>query len=215
MELIDIFPIVMDKITGVISNKRLDVKINASVFIDKSLKDYPYKYILEVLETSETIKLNKVKDLMKIFRLEEEFLNKEIKDLLPYEKRLLEYLIEMSKPFKYLIIEEPFLYLDLFYKKKIIKLFRLLIKNKKGIIIVSNDSNLLLEITDNMVLINNNQVIIKETTINFFSNIKLLNKYKIDIPILSKFTYLAKKEKIRISYHKDIRDLIKDVYKHK
>ena len=36
------------------------------------------------------------------------------------------------------------------------------------------------------------------------------NTYDIDIPDLVRFTNLAKKKKVRLGYHKDIRDLIKD-----
>ena len=34
------------------------------------------------------------------------------------------------------------------------------------------------------------------------------------MPNLVKFTMLAKAKKVKLSYHRDIRDLIKDVYKH-
>ena len=42
---------------------------------------------------------------------------------------------------------------------------------------------------------------------------KPLNKFS--IPEIIEFTYLAKKKKsVKIDYHKDIRDIIKDIYKH-
>ena len=36
----------------------------------------------------------------------------------------------------------------------------------------------------------------------------------LDVPYLVDFTNKAKSKKVKLSYHKDILDLIKDVYKH-
>ena len=42
-----------------------------------------------------------------------------------------------------------------------------------------------------------------------------LKKNRINITKIVEFTYLAKKKKnIKIDYHKDVRDIIKDIYKH-
>ena len=47
-----------------------------------------------------------------------------------------------------------------------------------------------------------------------FQDINFLESYNLDVPDLVRFTKLAKDKKVRLSYHKDILDLIKDVYKH-
>ena len=41
-----------------------------------------------------------------------------------------------------------------------------------------------------------------------------LEKNNIEVPEIVQITYLAKKKDVRIDYHKDIRDIIKDIYKH-
>ena len=42
-----------------------------------------------------------------------------------------------------------------------------------------------------------------------------MKKNRVNIPEIVEFTYQAKKEKkAKIDYHRDIRDLIKDIYKH-
>ena len=54
-----------------------------------------------------------------------------------------------------------------------------------------------------------------KSVVDILTNIDFLNKNKIDIPDIVEITYLAyKKKKIKIDYHKDIRDIIKDIYKH-
>ena len=46
-------------------------------------------------------------------------------------------------------------------------------------------------------------------------NLKFLKRNKFDIPDIVMFTYKAKKDKkVKIDYHQDIRDIIKDIYKH-
>ena len=43
----------------------------------------------------------------------------------------------------------------------------------------------------------------------------MLRKSTFDIPDIVEFTHKAKKtKKVKIDYHKDIRDIIKDIYKH-
>ena len=39
-------------------------------------------------------------------------------------------------------------------------------------------------------------------------------QHDIELPYLISFTKLARDKKVKLSYHRDIRDLIKDVYKH-
>ena len=36
----------------------------------------------------------------------------------------------------------------------------------------------------------------------------------IPMPYITKVTYLAKNKKVKLTYHKDVRDIIKDIYKH-
>ena len=63
-----------------------------------------------------------------------------------------------------------------------------------------------------MIILKNNKVYLEGSTDKVYQNPDLSND--IDIPDLVRFTNLAKKKKVKLSYHKDIRDLIKDVYKH-
>ncbi len=110
-----------------------------------------------------------------------------------------------------IIIDEPFMDLDLFYKKKVLLLLNKLIKEKKTIIIGSNNSNIIYELCKKVLFINVKDYYYDD--INCFSDKKLLKKYGVDMPYLVEFVELAKKKKINLRYSKDIRDLIKDVYR--
>ena len=147
--------------------------------------------------------------------LDSSYLKRKISDLSSGEKKLLQFSCALICNPKVLILDEPFANLDSNNKKKIINLIRLLRdRYHKTIIISSNDTNMLYEVTDNIIILANDTAIVNGPSSEILSIPELLNKYEIDMPDIIKFTYLAKKKGIKLHYHNDIRDLIKDVYKH-
>jgi len=149
--------------------------------------------------------------LIKEFKISDTFLNKNTNELSHSEEKILKYLLMVISNKNIIIIDEPFMDLDLFYKKKIILLLNQLVKEKKTVILGSVNSNIIYELCKKVLFINANDYYYSD--IKCFSNQKLLNKYDIDIPYLVEFVELAKKKNIKLKYSKDIRDLIKDVYR--
>ena len=110
---------------------------------------------------------------------------------------------------------EIFVELDYSNQKKLIKLIKALKeKYHKTVIIASNNANILYEITDDIVILKKGRILAADNTIKVYQNTNLLKENEVDVPDLIKFTMLAKEKKVKLSYHRDIRDLIKDVYKH-
>ena len=64
------------------------------------------------------------------------------------------------------------------------------------------------------MILENGYLLIHDNTSKVFQDINFLESHNLDVPDLVRFTKLAKDKKVRLSYHKDILDLIKDVYKH-
>jgi len=157
----------------------------------------------------------KTNQALEMVGLKNDILNKDIDKLTVGEKKLLQIAISLIYNPDVIIFDEAFVSLDRTNRKKIIKLIKEL-KNKynKTIIISSNNINLLYEITDNIVILRKSHVLVSGKTTDIYQNISLLKENKIDIPDLVKFTMLAKDKKVKLSYHRDILDLIKDVYKH-
>lgn len=157
----------------------------------------------------------KISDALKIVGLNDNYQNKSILSLSAGELKLVQIALGLLCNPSVIIFDEPFAELDLINKKRLIRLIKLL-KNRynKMVIITSNNCNLLYELTDELIVINKTKVVAADETVNIFQDIDFLNHYKIEIPNLVKFTYLAKNKKVKLSYHKDILDLIKDVYKH-
>ena len=65
-------------------------------------------------------------------------------------------------------------------------------------------------------LLSNPELILLEgNTKEVYENVKFMREHNFEIPDIVMFTSIAKQEKnVKIDFHRDIRDLIKDIYKH-
>ena len=147
--------------------------------------------------------------------LDSSYLKRKISSLSSGEKKLLQFSLALLCNPKALILDEPFANLDYSNKKRITSLIKLLKERyHKTIIISSNDTNMLFEITDNVIILANDTAIVNGPSDELLASPELLHKYNIYVPDIIEFSYRANKKKAKLHYHKDIRDLIKDVYKH-
>lgn len=157
----------------------------------------------------------KMNQSLAIVGLDKKYLNKNINTLSNGEKKLLQVAVSLITNPDIIIFDEAFVELDYTNQKKLIKLIKQLKeKYKKTIIIASNNANLLYELTDDIVILQKGHILAADSTTKVYQSIELLEKNDIDIPDLIMFTSLAKQKKVKLTYHRDIRDLIKDVYKH-
>lgn len=155
---------------------------------------------------------NIINILLKEFELDNSFLDKRISDLSSGDKKILKYLLMLLDNKKIIVIDEPFLDLDYSHKKRIISILKKIINHSnKTIIIISNNSDLIYSLCDKVLFINNYDTLYGN--ISLFHNKEILDKYKIEEPLIVKFINYAKEKKVLINYSNDIRDLIKDVYK--
>ncbi len=154
----------------------------------------------------------RIKKALKIFDLDDNFLNKEISNLSKGEKRLLSYLRVFIYNPKIIIIDEPLKNLDYKYEKMVLNYLREL-KNKynKTIIIASNNVNVIYENTDKTLIVSDEPIF--KSTKDIFTDDDILKKYKLFVPNLVMFVKKAKKKDKSINYHTDIRELMKDVYR--
>ncbi len=158
----------------------------------------------------------KIIDSLRIVNLKKEYLKRNINTLSTSEKKLLQIAICLIKNPKIILLDEPFINLD---NKNQKKLFRLLTqlneKYKINIVIASNDSEILYRYTKHLIILKNNKVLKEGNSKEIYENVKPLIREKVEIPDIVLFIYKAKAtKKVKIDYHRDIRDLIKDIYKH-
>ena len=154
----------------------------------------------------------RIKKVLKVFDLDEDFLDKEISSLSKGEKRILSYLRVFIYNPKIILIDEPIKNLDYKYEKMVLNYLRE-IKNKynKTIIIASNNVNVIYENTDKTLIVSDEPVF--KSTKDIFTDDDILKKYKLYVPNLVMFVKKAKKKDKSINYYTDIRDLMKDVYR--
>lgn len=185
-------------------------------FFVKTVEDL----MIHIIETNRlTMKdaKKKIEDSLKIVGLQpSKYLSTELSYLSESEKSLLRYSLSLLSNPEIIIIEEPFHHLDMKNEKKISMLFqRLKEQFKKTIIIISKNPNTLYQYAEEMIMIKNDNILVSGPTKDIYLRVDYLKKNKFDIPDIVKFTYLAKKQKnVKIDYHKDVRDIIKDIYKH-
>ena len=157
--------------------------------------------------------LSIVNDIIKILGLSTDFLDKKIKELSVTEKIYLNLLRNVSKLEEIIVFKNIFLGLDMNNKKKFVKVVEYL-KDNYIVFISSDDINYLYRISEYSI-ISSKRTIKFDNCENIYTNVKDLIKLKLDIPVLSYITYKAKEEKnITLFYRKDVRDTIKDIYKH-
>lgn len=158
----------------------------------------------------------KIKDSLRIVGLQEEILERNMITLSNSEKKLLQLAISLLSNPEIIIIDEIFKFLDKQHEKQVIILLqRLKEQFKKTIIISSSDSNRLYQYTTEMLFIKNNEILLSGKTNELYLRVDYLKKNRFEIPDIVEFTYIAKKKKeVKIDYHKDVRDIIKDIYKH-
>ena len=199
-----------------LENKR--ISIIREDFESISFKSTIYEYMNYEIENKRIVlknDLKKINDSLKIVGLNKLSLDRNINTLSESEKKLLQLAIALLSNPEVLIFEEPFNKLDLKNEKKLVLLLRK-IKEKydKTIIFISSNSNLLYKYTDYLIVYDD-KLLREGKTSTILEDVEFLKRNSLSVPEIVEFTYLAKKKyNVKIDYHSDIRDIIKDIYKH-
>ena len=156
----------------------------------------------------------KQKDLLNLVGFDESILKRNIHTLSSSEKYLLSIAINLSYEPKVVLFKDVFYRLDRNSKKKVMMIIKNLKEEKKIVIVTNNDTNILYELTDDVILLNGNSIYKSGVSGKVFTLNELMKDKVIPMPKITRVTYLAKNKKIKLSYHKDVRDIIKDIYKH-
>ena len=154
--------------------------------------------------------------MIKIVGLKNLSIDTSLCDLSTSEKTLLTISANLIFNSDILILDDIYFGLDLNNIKKINVLFNRLVDNyKKTIIIVSNDQNKLYKYTKYMYFIDDNKIVLEGNTKDTYKKINVLNRYNFKVPDSVIFiNKVHKKKNIDLDYLQDIRDIMKDIYKH-
>lgn len=155
-----------------------------------------------------------VSDALIMMGLDESYLNRNPFTLSSGEMRKVAIASVLAFNPKIIILDEPTIGLDNKSKENLIKIIKLL-KNryKKTVIVVSNDTDLLLRISDNVILLDKGKIILEGNKYDVFK--QDISKYGLKRPKIIEFEQLVLEKKgIKIGYRDDINDLMKDVYRY-
>lgn len=157
----------------------------------------------------------KIIDSLKIVGLRKELLSHNINTLSLSEKKCIGIALSLITNPDIIIIENLYQHFDKKLTKKInILLQKIKDQYQKTIILIDTDSNNLYQYTNRIIFYKKDNQVLDIKTEEFYQDRNFLKKNKIEIPEIIEITNLAKKKNIKLDYHKDIRDIIKDIYKH-
>lgn len=171
------------------------------------LKKYNYK-----IEEED----KRITDSLRMVGLSPNYLDKNPFNLSAGEKESLAFATVLALNPKILIIDEPIIYLD---NKREENLIRLLKKMKdkyhKTIIIFTSDVEFALRVADNYLLLKKGHVVADGNIKNLLISSDKITSAGLDVPKIISFINTAKKRKnIDLDYTFDIKELMKDVYRH-
>lgn len=158
----------------------------------------------------------KEKDSLKIVGLDSSLLDRNITSLSKSEQKKVQIAISLLSNPEIIILDEPFKSLDNKSRKKIMMILTKLKEQYHKIIIIgSNNADILYQYTTKMLFVKNKRIFLEGSTQELYERVDYLKRNGYKIPEIVLFTYKAiKKKKVKLEYHKDIRDIIKDIYKH-
>lgn len=180
---------------------------NVNEEISFGLKKYNYK--IDMLD-------KRIEDSLKMVGLDNSYLDRNPFDLSSGEKCLLALGVVLALNPKLLIIDEPTLYLDNNNIEYLIKLIKKLKNNyHKTIIIFTSDIEFAIRLTDNYIILKNGKICSSGTSKDLLNNISRLKSSGIEIPRIIEFINVVNKKKnINLDMTFDIKELMKDIYRH-
>lgn len=196
--------------------KMLDIKKNI-FYVNENSSDMLFNINIEedikfYLGEYDTLKLE---ELLKNFNLSGKILENSYLDLSNSEIRKILLIIGLMSSAKILILENPNITLDNKSIQTLIKELKKLKREEKIIVITSYNSEFLLEISDNVIVIDDDAIIKEGSKYEIFTDKKLLEKVNLEVPKVLEFINKVKELKnIKLGYRDNINDLIKDIYRH-
>lgn len=158
---------------------------------------------------------NKLEELLNSFNIDYEVLDKCYMEISSSEAKKLSLIIALMINKKILIIEEPTKNLDYKATQTLKKHLKKLKREDKIVIINSKNTNFILEVSDDILVLDNNTLTNKDSKYNILSNEKILNSCNLKMPDVLLFIEKIKKIKnIKLNNRDNINDLIKDIYRY-
>ena len=180
------------------------------------IKVYEYMYY-EIRRKRLIIKnpKKKINDSLRIVGLDTSYLNRNINSLSSSERILVILAISLLSNPDIIVLLNLFKYLDKTNEKVLMMLLEKIKDQYNKTIVLINDDNEIMYKYTKYLFIKKNNLFIEDETDKLLQRVDFLHKNNIKVPEIVELTHLIKKKKkIKLEYHKDVRDILKDIYKH-
>ncbi len=182
------------------SDKEQLFNINILEDLMFGIKNFDEKYLYELLD---------------IFDLKEEILIKNFMEISSGEKRKILLISTFLKNSKIIILDNPTKNLDYKGIQSLVKILKKLKRLGKVIIIISYDSNFVLEVSDNVLVMHGKRVLAFDFKYKILKNDNLMKKACLNMPNISLIeNRVLELKNIKLGNRDNINDLIKDIYRY-
>lgn len=157
----------------------------------------------------------RIEEVLKMVNLPISYLNRNPFTLSSGEKVALALATILILNPKVIIIDDPSISLDNYRCNHLIKLLKKLCNRyKKTIIIFSSNTQFLIKVTDNYVLLKNGKMVLSGNRRDLVDNISKFKNANVYVPRITEFISSAnKKYNANLEYTFDIKELMKDIYR--
>jgi len=186
-------------------------------YLTENYKDelFSINILEDIKYRNKKIDFEKLYNLLKLFNLNSQILNKNYMEISNGEKKKILLIISILSENKVLLLDMPTSGLD---HKGVQALIRLLKREKRAgkvIIVIDENSDFLLSISDKIVTIDNKKIIDVNNRFTVLENENLLRKIGLQIPNICNFrNRVLELKKVKLEYRDNINDLLKDIYRH-
>lgn len=184
-------------------------------FFENTVRD-EIKFSLDCFKYNASQIDKRISDSLLMVGLDDSYLDRDPLTLSHGEMRSVAIASILAFNPKIIIFDEPTIGLDANNKKSLIRIIKMLkTRYHKTIIIVSHDTDMLLKISDEVLLLENGKIVLQGDKYEVFSNEKMLKRNNIKVPDIIRFSNIVKNKKnIKMGYRDEINDLIKDIYRY-
>lgn len=158
---------------------------------------------------------SKITKVLKMVGLDETYIYRSPFMLNGGEKRRVAIASVLISNPKLLILDEPTIGLDQKSKKLLMRLLKTLkTKYNKTIIIVSHDVDMLFDITDDIVVLNNGELVMHGSKLDVFKKVEILDKNNCPVPSIIRFEkVLFDKTGVDLGYCESMNTLVRRIEK--
>lgn len=205
----------------VIINKKIDNENdNHKKDIFYLTEDYKSQlFNINILEDiryrNKRVNFEKLYELLKLFDLDGEILNKNYLEISSGEKKKVLLIESILCEFKIVLLDKPTAGLDYKGIQALVKLLKREKRSGKIIIVIDENTDFLLSISNRIIAIDNKKIIADDNKFNILENEALLKKLGLTVPSVCDFrNRVLELKNIKLEHRDNINDLLKDIYRH-